>query len=495
MTKKVLIAINYSDAGTTSSANYHPNRAVRLVENFLWQLGYQTETHTGNPSTGGTGQFGFVTAENYYFVVTVAHGYESSATDPILKLMDGTLPVTCFNLAMREPRATTKTFLGITGTPASAHYKCTWRGKTVYMQGNYYSDAGESVDIEPIIALDSAPTTFVAWKTIGSLSNVYSSAETNGSAEGLAAFPLLLQDAIDAGDIDPPPKQVHTYFDIDHFNGDVVSIADVTAVYEMMQTHNWPISVGIQTGVASGTPEWTNSDPAVLSYIAARTPDKGGLFYPCVHDHEWYWDFAGGSTLTTTTKAQMDTHYRDGIARCESVGIGMGRNKNTDAWGYIHLPSNRLNDSAVQLMSPKTEYYCSADGLTQIDGYGIRAIRTTNTSTSTVGSLQWAYDYAPHIIESRGIRFLPTKTRFTDGSPHINVTVDTATEITLFSQSFFDWLVFGMMATTTNHAHNTNFYTDHDGGNAPALRLWGMFGEIAAELTSIHKFSFPGNDF
>lgn len=494
MAKKVLIAINYSDAGTTSAVNYHQNRCLRMVESYLSQLGYEYEIHTGIPSASGTGQFNFVTAALYHFIVTLSHGYENSATDSILKLMDGTQAVTCFNLAMKEPRPTTKDFLGITGTPVSAHYKCTWRGNPVYFQGNSYSNAGGAVVITPLITIDSAPTTFIAWKTKGSVSKVYSSSETNGSAEGIACFPLLLQDAITAGDIAKPSKKVKTYFDIDHYNGSVVSIGDVTDIYTMQQKYNMPISCGLQTGVASGTPEWTNTSAAVKAFIAARTPDKGGLIYPCIHDHEWYWDFAGGSTLTTTTKTHMNTHYTAGIARCEAAGIKMG-DINTDAFGYIHMPSNRLNDEALQLMSPLTEYFCSVDNLTLKTGYGIRAVRVTATSTVTTGSLQWSYDFSPNIMESRGIKMLPTKTRFTDGAPHINVTIDSATEITLYSQSFFDWLAFGMMVYTTQHAHNTNFYTNHDGGNAPALRLWNMFGEIANEIIDTHIFSFPGLDY
>lgn len=464
---------------------------VLYVRQMLKQLGYEIEFVAVQSTDSYITTTVAANTDDYAFVVIPRLVAGSLGGHAILDIFDYDIPVL---VTVHGSDSDYQAKLGADTYGAAAYRKIDYPtvDDIYYYGGSMKVLAGHESYVTALGTDSSDSTQMCFWKRIETgKAPVYCFAG-NPSTGLHHPLPIMINQAIKDGYISGsklPTRKFTSMFDIDDLPDANNTLADLQNVIDVQNQYAWPISWGLKTGAAAqpgGGDIWNDGTitAAQKALIAANTPDQGGYVYTQSHNHNWHWDM---SDAPVNTKAAMDTEYRADVARAVADGISMGNDAGgLDAWGYIYQPNNQVSDEMFQLGSPQTSVLSDPNNTTAQAGYGWKACRIFTDSQAG------GYGRQFEVIGQRYHRGMLLLTgSFRIGSTDINYTVDSATEISEFANTFSRWLNECMGFNCVHFWHGANFYDGHSGGNAPALKVMRLIGAWAEWMSDIHEFIHP----
>jgi hypothetical protein len=203
-------------------------------------------------------------------------------------------------------------------------------------------DATVAASIDALVTIDQPvgapvylPKLIAAGRRRGVNNNVYF--DCAGLPNRSTLFPLLLQEAINDGKLQPPTYKLTGAFDVDDMPEESpMKVSDCEQLYALQQRYKIPITWGMKTSAAQIAA--INHD--TFAFVAARTPDKGGLIYAIEHDGDDYWSENSDTTI--------ETQFLEAIARAQAVGLRLGWD-GYDSWGYRFFNTNAINQNGLNI--------------------------------------------------------------------------------------------------------------------------------------------------
>lgn len=214
----------------------------------------------------------------------------------------------------------------------------------------------------------------IAWKWAGTSANVYICASsTTNSLYNL--LPVLIQEAVAAGDIPAPTRRNKIIVNLDDFPAE--SGNDQTTLAVLTRVHAKCVEVGAIATMGVHGDFFTAADADIVAFVQANHQSRGGNLY--IIDHlvsndtaptEYFdWDMTDGDGLLDTTvalrQAEADSRHQATIAHfAEYVDI------DNATGGYRFFNQNAIGN----------------EGLVLLKSYGMKIVRCAgNTSFGAEG--------------------------------------------------------------------------------------------------------------
>lgn len=363
------------------------------IDETLRRMGYQVDTIVLDDDQ--TGKTNILTVNAYEFAVMV-HPFSVTTADVALAwvqtLYDGNvLPLFIVNHA--EDATFSTTLIGVNRNNANAYIFVTFDGIgeiPCYAATQEDTDTSGK-DITPIAWQTGTATNLVMWKMTSGTYNVYGSAEGGSAGPIMSMFPILMQYAINDGEILPPPRKLVASMDTDDVPEDDTytwTAADMEAFVADLKDAQIVTTIGIPASKTIGSRNelvdiWEPN--GVNAVIRREQIRNGGPLYPIEHMGSTYWSTTqiSGSPSGGQTKAAIDTFYRDHIDNMHDHGIWQGWNDDgLDSYGYHYFNTNRIDGAALQLATPRTTILADPTGAAAIAGYGWKVARFDGNSVA-----------------------------------------------------------------------------------------------------------------
>lgn len=459
--KKVLIAVEERMLIQTGANTFAQTaRALSYARQICHVHGYQPDVRVIR-STAAT-EYDDLTTNDYAFCIVprVRPGENWHVSSEILSFLNGSLGITTFVLSARpwgvgDIEGAVGT---IRNTSSVSNFKCLWGDKEVYTRGQPQNLDGNK-DTTAIVVSEDDATDVLVWRLIGNNGAVYCDASEIVSGELYGGFwPIMFQEAINAGHVEAPPRRALTCIDLDDFPDATTTLSDVETLYALMRQYSIPLTIGINPSIDAQV------DSEILEYIADRTWLRGGLFYPIVHN-------------TNTTALDMTAVYATVKSQFEGAdGIGYMRDKFGDDMPlhqgkYTYFPNNDVADGFMRLANE----------------YGVTSIRVDGAGAAEDGIFEPAGSIQD--FTRRGVRVLGSSSPFTDtDNQHA---VDSSDEILAFLVGFGQATILSAYYLQPFYFHGTEVYIDHTGSTAPGYRFLERYGAMINACADVIRFAHP----
>jgi hypothetical protein len=463
MARKVLIGIrqNHIDDNNVKDCRL-------AVEGWLYRMGYEYDVVAFEDGSEYAASFAD-TDNGYEFIVWIRMSGGIVPGENIATLLDGSAVIPTFLImALDDSTSTADLVVGVRRTQTYAsHYK--W---VTHKNGFEYpvntaewkeasGFAGQWTAITTVQDPDGVGTQFAMAKREGSATTLYFD---GGGSVGFN-LPLLLQEAIDDKVISKPPHKLIGTMDIDDLPDANTTLDDVQQVYALQAKYNIPIAWGVP-GDATAL---SNINDEVISFVAQRTPDKGGLIFPIEHQ---------GGTFWNDPVATIDTFYKLHNDNIQSEGISTGEDdKGYDSWGYHYFNTNNINDNGAQVC----------------EKYGFKVIRLENgeKTTNGDGKVNWIgspEQAGPVFSYHRGMLLVGSGNSIASG----DLSLDRDTNISEFALHIsHKHLIEGLAHGNVIYMHGGNFYNGHSGGNAPGILVMSTVGDVMKHMRDVATWELP----
>lgn len=472
-------------AGENPATYQNRYRSVRAC---LKKLGYAVDKFVID-RTSVFGQASDIPASYDFIVIPFVSANAFDYTDACAGLLTGAAYVPVFALGCDIAGSGTPDMQRTCGTAygvdTTTDYRpFTWRGNTWYAYArSLVADPTFGTDVTPLNSLIVTPAEFSMWKRPGSRTAVYYEGSFKGAEYHMLV--MLLQEAINDGKISAPPKRLGITIDVDDMptmSGGALpnnTIDDMQRVYDVQLQYNWPLYWGLQNDT------WANITTEQREFIAARSPDVGGLIYPLNH---------GISYVATSTKAALNTNIQAEFAQLDAASIPTGTGVTRDNFGYRYNPSNGLDNAGVQLCTRETDYTASPNNNVLQAGFGLKVMRV-NYADGTSGKIFGNSMREAGIMQSHSVRLIGSDNPY---DPSIFSIARTTTVGVLSTQrwgnlhnrvitlAYFDAILY---------IHGSNCYNAHDGGDEWGTILLRDFGGLVASMPSVCKLIDPAKEY
>lgn len=392
MRKVLILRTEDTSTGTGSGyAQYH-----NWVLESAKRMGYTPDSmvlgddQTGMTNVASTGGYEFAIVVHPFSWDTTAFG-----NGWLGNLMDGDyLPVFVVNHV--EIGAPFSALLGVNRNQSASNYFITFDGLGE-LPLNCATMADQDTaghEITPLAWETSNSTNLAAWKMTSGTYNIYGSAEAGGSGSTTSLLPIMMQYAINDGQITAPDKKLFGTFDIDDWPTDAEghewTADEAQKLVDDLKQAKMVTTVGIP---ASKTVEGRNQlaqvwEPnGVNAVIRKNQIRNGGPLYPIEHHGSTWWTTVeiSGDPSGGQTKAAIDTFYRDHVDNMHDHGIYQGWNADgLDSYGYHYFNTNRVDDKGLQLATPRNIKFADPADTTAKLGYGWKVARMDDNSTHRV---------------------------------------------------------------------------------------------------------------
>jgi len=403
-------------------------------------------------------EFDALTTDDYAFAIVprIKPGNNWHASSKMLDFIEGSFGIT--TIILSAPAWGVSSIEGGVGTirhqSGSVNAKLLWGDLELYTRGQPQRLDGAK-DVVALAVDASDEDNVYAWRLQGDNGAVYcDSSDIVGNENYGGLFPMLLQEAVNRGDITAPPKKATAYIDLDDFPDATNTLGDAETLYALMQLHNIPLTIGINPVIDATV------DDDILSYIAPRISQEGGLFYPITHNTSWLYN-ASKSTLRANLEGSTGVGYLQ--SKGMDIPLHQGR--------YTYHPNNQVADDYLQLCKE----------------YGVKVIRTDGAAAAATG----IYSPAGSIqrSERRGVRIVGSKSPFNSSDNQHEV--DSADEILSFLVGFGNCTILGAYADMPFYFHGTEMYIGHTSETAPGYRFLERYGAMVSHCRDVMRFGHP----
>lgn len=452
---KVLIVVD-NRMMTPVSASPQFDRALWLAHQICRAHGYTPVVRTVTATA--TTQYDTLTTDDYAFCIVPRLRSTGSWTgsSELYQFFDGSLGIPTFVLSVNSSGVSAiHDRLGAdnpaTSSPTSE--KLTYGTNTIYSSCIPHPIDSES-DVD--IFVEDSSGDAVVWRLNGATSSVYVDSSDIVGTQIFTLFPIMLQEAINNGDVQVPPTKANLTFDLDDFPDATTTLADAEALHSVLDSYGIPCTIGVNPALGDTV------DSTIYEYISSRTYLNGGVFYPIVHNTT--------SGFFTGNYATTQTNYvgAGGVPYLQS-NINSGITNNVG--GYSYFVNNYLSEGAFQALRD----------------YGVRVFRLDENAAQPYGGFVEPIGAYPRTGVPTALFVGSTSSLNLDTS----LTVDGATEISRFTLLSGDFIGYGAYGGQVPYMHGTNFYDDHDGGNAPGLRFMSLFAETMAACSDVVQWAHP----
>lgn len=287
-------------------------------------------------------------------------------------------------------------------------------------------------------------------------------------------LPILIQHAVNDGEMVAPPRMAPVFLDIDHPNGTATPATEQTIDNFMQFVPNSGVIWG---GVTNATAAVFDNMPIATSKALKKWTNTGKLKL-CVHFHETLPVSGTWPAISDVmTKEQQETEYLGDKAIIEGHDLAL----NDPVHG--NLGNNAWNEATLQLYSGDISK--ASDGANTVSqaGYNCRTMRVRSTSTRFDGNQVQQWENHHHMRRMfRGIHLLYTFDMGDDAlTPH-----DTVVKW----RDHFRNILLAMSAGTVLYYHDDDFEQARQdpGVDRHGVESYSMMSEMNRWMTNTAKF-------
>lgn len=453
---------------------------LRVCRGWLGRMGYTVDEMVAELDSDFADSFS-TTGNGYEFIVWVRIQTGIFASDKTATLLDGTAKIPTFiTMPLDDSGSTANQTIGVNRTKSySGNYKyCTHtaKGLTIPVEtAEWQVTAGFESRLEVVMVVDDPETTtpepgYDPGKAVFSVAKIkganYPTSGTIVYFEGGgtigANLPLIMQEAIDDGLIEPPTYKLLGNFDNDDIPDPNHTLSDIQQTMELQEQYGIPSTWGIDPV------EWAALDQTIADYIISKNAVDGGLMYPIEHEGNTYWD---------DTYANIDSFYTSHVSSIQSNGLRLGYNADgLDSFGYHYFNTNAFNDDGAKVASQYGMKVCRLSTGFQA-GSGTYPDKYIGIQAEGGHSFEWHRD----MLLVNGVNAI--------GSGDVNL--DPVADLDEFAQELSLWYQDCLAHGAVLYMHGGNFYDGHDGGNAPGFQVLRNIGDMQILCKDLCKHAFP----